>query len=250
VLALVGVVVGCGIEVGVVHLGRTLRDVRRAARQVDAREAEPPVVAVLAVANLGRAGNHRAALVRAAGNDRRQHRAVAGVPVARCLGEVRSPVGAGQVVAQLESELGRLARPVVAAPRMGRGGDASNQGQGGETDRYQRPLHDKPPNTGRVVANRACASFAQAGPKPVIGRAASSPAGMHGGNGLAEDRGDESIRQDKSATRNMNRAIRPCICRHERPTRAQGRVGAKCLGVVRDGVLPERARARQRLRAG
>ena len=81
VLSLVGVVVGGCIEIRVVHLGGTLGDMG-AAGNVDRRQSEPTVISVAAIAHLRSSGNHRAALVSTAGDDRRYQWRIAGIPVA------------------------------------------------------------------------------------------------------------------------------------------------------------------------
>ena len=59
---LIVVIVGAGVEIGVVHLGRTLSDVNTS-RDIDTRQTEPAVVAVSGVAYLGSAGNHCATFI-------------------------------------------------------------------------------------------------------------------------------------------------------------------------------------------
>src|SRR5262245_17324255 len=61
VLPLIRIVVGGGVEVAVVHLGRALRDVR-AVYDVNRGQPEPAVEAVAAVTDLSGAGDHSAAL--------------------------------------------------------------------------------------------------------------------------------------------------------------------------------------------
>lgn len=89
VFTLVGVVVGGRIEIGAVHLGRALGDM--VARDVDRRQPQPTIIAIGAVADLGGSEHHRAALAGGAADDGRQHRAIALIPVARRLRQVRAP---------------------------------------------------------------------------------------------------------------------------------------------------------------
>lgn len=119
---LVRIVVLGSVKVRVVHLGRALRDVG-AASDVNRSHPEPAIIAVSAIADLRGSRNHRAALVRLAGNERGQYRSGGGypeyrraVPVARRLPEMPLPVGRCQVIAKLQREWRSRPRPVVAAP--------------------------------------------------------------------------------------------------------------------------------------
>ncbi len=94
---LVWIVIGGSVKVGVVHLGRALRDVG-AAGDVDRRQAEPAIVAVCAVAHLGGPNHHRAAFAGLTGNNRGSEGSVPTVPVARRRKEMRLPIGRRQVV--------------------------------------------------------------------------------------------------------------------------------------------------------
>src|SRR5207245_2330363 len=93
------------VEVRVVHLGRSLRDVG-AASDVDRGQPEPSIVAEGAVANLRGSGNHqRATLVRLAVNNRSQKRlgsrpaiGMRAIPVARGLREMTFPVRSRQII--------------------------------------------------------------------------------------------------------------------------------------------------------
>ena len=114
-LSLVGVVVGGRAEVGIVHLGRALRNVG-AAGDVDRSQAQPAVIPVTAVADLSGARDHRATLARSACDNRRQDGAISGIPVARGLRKMPPPVGGGHVIAKLQGELRRGARPVITTP--------------------------------------------------------------------------------------------------------------------------------------
>lgn len=57
VQSFVRIIVCAGVEIGVVHLGRTLRDMRSA--QIDRSETEPAVAAVCVIAGMDFAQNHR-----------------------------------------------------------------------------------------------------------------------------------------------------------------------------------------------
>ena len=54
---LIGIVIGRGVEVSVIHLGGALRNMRTAG-DIDRRQAEPAIVTIGAVAYLDSAGDH------------------------------------------------------------------------------------------------------------------------------------------------------------------------------------------------
>lgn len=82
--AFVGVVVGGGIEVGVVHFCRTLRDVISAG-QIDRGQTQPTIIAIGTIANLRGSRDHRTTLIRRACDHRSEERRVPGIPVTGCL---------------------------------------------------------------------------------------------------------------------------------------------------------------------
>jgi len=136
-----GRVVGRGVEVGVVELHGSLRDV--APRRPDRGEPEPPVPSVAGVADL-HATACRPALPpgRKSGRDRRVKDVRLG-PVGRGRAERGVPSGCRQVVAQVDRERVRLASPVIAAPGVvrGRGSGAHRHDQPGGN----RQLQSNPP---------------------------------------------------------------------------------------------------------
>ena len=105
----INVVIGAGVEIGVVHLRRPLRDVN-AAGNIDARQTEPTVIAVGAIADLSGSGDHRTPLVRPAADDRGEKRRrccpekLGAVPIRRSVAKVLLPAG-GKVVSELQGEL-------------------------------------------------------------------------------------------------------------------------------------------------
>jgi len=106
-------VVRCGIEIGVVHLDGTLRDV--AAADPDLRDAQPAVIAVRAVADLNTSrGRLAVARSRLTGDDERVEHARR-APVTGRNQEMTIPCR-GDVVAQADCKRVRRARPMVSIP--------------------------------------------------------------------------------------------------------------------------------------
>lgn len=126
VLALVGIIVSGRIEIGVVHLCRTLRNMG-AASQIDRCQPQPTIASIGAVADLRSTSDHGATLVGRAGNDCSQDRAVARIPVTRRCRHMRFPVRRCQVIAQLQRELRSRPCPMIATPRMGRQSDSGDR---------------------------------------------------------------------------------------------------------------------------
>lgn len=114
VLPLVGIVVRRGIEVRVVHLDAALRYVS-AALQPDLCQAEPTVIAIIAIADLHRPTDGAAMLVGSA-VDRCQTEHCRLVPILNGSAEVRPPIGSREIVANLKRQRIAGACPVIAAP--------------------------------------------------------------------------------------------------------------------------------------
>jgi hypothetical protein len=98
VLSLVRIVVSRGVEVRIIHLGRTLRDVQRTPCQVYCSQAQPTVIPISTVTYLRCSSHQGAALVRLSGNNGGKERSRRGtelpraVPITRRCLKVRLPV--------------------------------------------------------------------------------------------------------------------------------------------------------------